>query len=161
MKIGDRVFVCGYIDEIRKDTIIIRNAGGYFGTIPSEVMGELPSAKPERMTNGQWMNFRRKQKMKIKSETKESVKIAVKSILIGATSTVASICATDATLKVVKRLPIQLPLAPMATVASVATMYGVSNVLIKTLFDEEEEESQTNAEKEISMLKEERERLNL
>lgn len=28
MKIGDRVFVCGYIDEIRKDTIIIRNAGG-------------------------------------------------------------------------------------------------------------------------------------
>lgn len=97
--------------------------------------------------------------MKIKSETKESVKIAVKSILIGATSTVASICATDATLKVVKRLPIQLPLAPMATVASVATMYGVSNVLIKTLFDEEEEESQTNAEKEISMLKEERERL--
>lgn len=46
MKIGDRVFVHGYIDEIRKDTIIIRNNGGYFGTVPSEVMvGELPSAE--------------------------------------------------------------------------------------------------------------------
>ena len=46
MKIGDRVFVRGYIDEIRKDTVIIRNAGGYFGTIPSEVItGELPSAQ--------------------------------------------------------------------------------------------------------------------
>ena len=49
MKIGDRVFVRGYIDEIRKDTVIIRNAGGYFGTVPSEVItGELPSAQPER-----------------------------------------------------------------------------------------------------------------
>jgi hypothetical protein len=50
MKIGDRVFVRGYVDEIRKDTVIIRNNGGYFGTIPSEVMtGELPSAQPERV----------------------------------------------------------------------------------------------------------------
>lgn len=48
MKIGDRCFVHGYIDEIRKDTVIIRNNGGYFGTIPSEVItGELPSAQPE------------------------------------------------------------------------------------------------------------------
>lgn len=55
MKIGDRVFVRGYIDEIRKDTVIIRNAGGYFGTIPSEVItGELPSAQPERK-KGEWL----------------------------------------------------------------------------------------------------------
>ena len=48
MKIGDRIFVRGYIDEIRKDTVIVRNDGGYFGTIPSEVItGELPSAQPE------------------------------------------------------------------------------------------------------------------
>ena len=48
MKIGDRIYVRGYIDEIRKDTVIIRNDGGYFGTIPSEVItGELPSAQPE------------------------------------------------------------------------------------------------------------------
>lgn len=58
MKIGDRIFVRGYIDEIRKDTVIIRNNGGYFGTIPSEVItGELPSAQPERMTNRQWIDF--------------------------------------------------------------------------------------------------------
>ena len=38
MKIGDRVFVVGYVDEIRKDTVIIRNSGGYFGTAPSEVI---------------------------------------------------------------------------------------------------------------------------
>ena len=58
MKIGDRIFVRGYIDEIRKDTVIVRNDGGYFGTIPSEVItGELPSAQPERtgqkMTNAE------------------------------------------------------------------------------------------------------------
>ena len=47
MKIGDRCFVHGYIDEIRKDTVIVRNDGGYFGTILSEVTGELPSAQPE------------------------------------------------------------------------------------------------------------------
>lgn len=45
MKIGDRVFVRGYIDEIRKDTVIVRNDGGYFGTVLSEVTGELPSAQ--------------------------------------------------------------------------------------------------------------------
>ena len=49
MKIGDRIFVRGYIDEIRKDTVIVRNDGGYFGTILSEIItGELPSAQPER-----------------------------------------------------------------------------------------------------------------
>ena len=37
MKIGDEVYVHGYVDEIRKDVIIIRNDGGYFGTVPSEV----------------------------------------------------------------------------------------------------------------------------
>jgi hypothetical protein len=48
MKIGDRIYVRGYVDEIRKDTVIVRNNGGYFGTIPSEVItGELPSAQPE------------------------------------------------------------------------------------------------------------------
>ena len=52
MKIGDRIFVRGYIDEIRKDTVIVRNDGGYFGTIPSEVItGELPSAQPEQQWN--------------------------------------------------------------------------------------------------------------
>ena len=38
MKIGDRVYVHGYVDEIRKETIIIRNEGGYFGTVPEEVV---------------------------------------------------------------------------------------------------------------------------
>ena len=48
MKIGDRIYVRGYIDEIRKDTVIVRNDGGYFGTILSEVTGELPTAQPEQ-----------------------------------------------------------------------------------------------------------------
>ena len=38
MTIGDRVYVQGYVDEIRKDTVIIRNRGGYFGTIPDEII---------------------------------------------------------------------------------------------------------------------------
>ena len=38
MKIGDTVYVHGYVDEIRKDTVIIRNNGGYFGTVSSEII---------------------------------------------------------------------------------------------------------------------------
>lgn len=38
MKIGDRVFVQGYVDEIRRDIVIIRNEGGYFGTLKSEII---------------------------------------------------------------------------------------------------------------------------
>ena len=37
MKIGDEVYIHGYVDEIRNDVIIIRNEGGYFGTVPSEM----------------------------------------------------------------------------------------------------------------------------
>ena len=38
MKIGDEVYVHGYVDEIRIcGQIIIRNDGGYFGTIEEEV----------------------------------------------------------------------------------------------------------------------------
>ena len=40
MKIGDDIYVHGYIDEIRKDIVIIKNDGGYFGTVPSEVITE-------------------------------------------------------------------------------------------------------------------------
>lgn len=46
MKIGDSVYVHGYVDEIRKDTVIIRNKGGYFGTDKSElVMSGLVQCK--------------------------------------------------------------------------------------------------------------------
>ena len=38
MKIGDEVYVHGFVDEIRKDAVIIRNDGGYFGTVKSEVL---------------------------------------------------------------------------------------------------------------------------
>ena len=58
MKIGDRVFVHGYIDEIRKDTVIIRNDGGYFGTVPSEVIvGELPSTDVQPVVHGEWIDY--------------------------------------------------------------------------------------------------------
>lgn len=38
MRIGDEVYIHGFIDEIRKDTIIIKNDGGYFGTIGKEIV---------------------------------------------------------------------------------------------------------------------------
>lgn len=38
MKIGDKVYVIGTIDEIRQDVVIIRNDGGFFGTIQSEII---------------------------------------------------------------------------------------------------------------------------
>ena len=37
MKIGDQVYVHGYVDEIRGNTVIIKNKGGYFGTCKKEV----------------------------------------------------------------------------------------------------------------------------
>ncbi len=47
MKIGDEVYIHGYVDEIRKDTIIIKNDGGYFGTMSSEIIDkeQEPSLK--------------------------------------------------------------------------------------------------------------------
>lgn len=45
-RIGDEVYIHGIIDEIRKDTIIIKNEGGYFGTVSEEIM---PSAQPEEI----------------------------------------------------------------------------------------------------------------
>ena len=46
MRIGDEVYIHGYVDEIRKDTVIIRNDGGYFGTVESEI-----KARPK----GKWI----------------------------------------------------------------------------------------------------------
>ena len=37
LKIGQEVLIHGYVDEIRKDTVIIRNEGGYFGTVEYEI----------------------------------------------------------------------------------------------------------------------------
>lgn len=43
LKIGQEVLIHGYVDEIRKDTIIIQNEGGYFGTVECEVTDiEMP-----------------------------------------------------------------------------------------------------------------------
>lgn len=44
MKIGDEVYVHGSIDEIRKNTVIISNDGGYFGTVSSEIIEAIPRA---------------------------------------------------------------------------------------------------------------------
>ena len=37
-KIGDKVYISAEVDEIRKDCVICNNYGGYFGTIPSEII---------------------------------------------------------------------------------------------------------------------------
>lgn len=43
LKIGQEVLIHGYVDEIRKDTVIVRNEGGYFGTVECEVTDiEMP-----------------------------------------------------------------------------------------------------------------------
>ncbi len=46
MKIGDRCFVHGYVDEIRNDTIIVKNSGGLFGTARGEVVTVYNTAHP-------------------------------------------------------------------------------------------------------------------
>ena len=49
MRIGDKVYVNGYVDEIRKDVVIIRNDGGYFGTVESEITDTIGAVK-----HGEW-----------------------------------------------------------------------------------------------------------
>jgi hypothetical protein len=57
MKIGDRVFIHGYVDEIRKETVIIRNKGGYFGTDKSEVIVSAKDMEPVvRCKDCHWWN---------------------------------------------------------------------------------------------------------
>lgn len=53
MKIGEVVFVKGIIDEIRKDVVIIRNKGGYFGTVPEEIQTDIGDYSEQL-----WLNSR-------------------------------------------------------------------------------------------------------
>lgn len=50
-KIGDEVYIHGFVDEIRRDIVIIKNEGGYFGTVTEEI---IPSAQPE-WKKGKWI----------------------------------------------------------------------------------------------------------
>lgn len=54
VRIGDEIYVHGYIDEIRKDTIIIRNEGGYFGTVEHEIVHDPPDAWDNGYTDGEY-----------------------------------------------------------------------------------------------------------
>lgn len=42
MRIDDEIYVHGYLDEIRQDKVIIRNEGGYFGTVVGELVEAIP-----------------------------------------------------------------------------------------------------------------------
>lgn len=53
MKIGDKVYIRGTIDEIRKDVVIIRNKGGYFGTVPEEIQTNIGDFSEQL-----WLNSR-------------------------------------------------------------------------------------------------------
>ena len=55
MKIGDEVYVHGYVDEIRNDVVIIRNDGGYFGTVPTEI---VLKDEPQTEREGEQMTYR-------------------------------------------------------------------------------------------------------
>lgn len=59
MKIGDIVYIRGTIDEIRKDVIIIKNKGGYFGTVSEEIqvnIGDYPDIG--NFSDKLWLNSR-------------------------------------------------------------------------------------------------------
>ena len=51
MKIGDEVYVHGFIDEIRPDTIIIENRGGYFGTVKNEIVTDIKAIDKENFSS--------------------------------------------------------------------------------------------------------------
>lgn len=42
MKIGDEIYIHGYVDEIRNDCVIVKNKGGYFGTVQEEISEAIP-----------------------------------------------------------------------------------------------------------------------
>lgn len=44
MRIDDEIYVHGYLDEIRQDKVIVRNEGGYFGTVIDELVEAIPKA---------------------------------------------------------------------------------------------------------------------
>lgn len=47
MRIDDEIYVHGYLDEIRQDKVIIRNEGGYFGTVVGELVEAIPKVDYE------------------------------------------------------------------------------------------------------------------
>ncbi len=47
MRIDDEIYVHGYLDEIRQDKVIVRNEGGYFGTVVDELVEAIPKADYE------------------------------------------------------------------------------------------------------------------
>lgn len=52
MKIGDDVFIHGYVNEIRKDIVIIENKGGYFGTVAEEIYEQ---GHDDEQRTGDWI----------------------------------------------------------------------------------------------------------
>lgn len=57
MHIGDTVYIRGTIDEIRKDVVIIKNKGGYFGTVKEEIQeGRIDTEKLWRTTRERTVN---------------------------------------------------------------------------------------------------------
>lgn len=45
IRLNDEVYVHGYVDEIRRDMVIVRNEGGYFGTVLIEVMPDVANTR--------------------------------------------------------------------------------------------------------------------
>lgn len=57
MKIGDRIYVHGFVDEIRKDCVIVRNDGGYFGTDKSEILVANNLDELVNVRHGKWKQW--------------------------------------------------------------------------------------------------------
>lgn len=62
MKIGDEVYIHGYVDEIRQNVVIIRNDGGYFGTVAEEITSrsEIPNTCGDAISRQAVMDYFRK-----------------------------------------------------------------------------------------------------
>lgn len=53
MKLGQEVWIHGYIDEMRKDIAIIKNEGGYFGAVYDEIVEAVNKAYENGFKAGQ------------------------------------------------------------------------------------------------------------
>jgi hypothetical protein len=95
MRIDDEIYVHGYLDEIRQDKVIIRNEGGYFGTVADELV--------EVISKGQYESRLKAERKKIAEDVDDKMaymgsclneRNIILGIITGKRETLDSLCST-------------------------------------------------------------------
>lgn len=68
MRIDDEIYVHGYLDEIRQNKVIVRNDGGYFGTVVDELVEAIPKDQYESRLKADMVTILEDLKLDIESK---------------------------------------------------------------------------------------------